>query len=174
MPATTGTHEATAGLERFLLASGEEPGFEPSGPVTKLSNVKELVGPGGRTETGARALRDLGFVSLTNRPIEGKEGPGVSSLMLFKSAAGAKSAAAEDLRNLDVDFRGWKVKRFDVPDVPGAFGWTATKPGERVGNVVWVEGRCVMTVGNAEARSFVAPLTAGVQAVHRRVAGRCP
>jgi hypothetical protein len=68
------------------------------------------------------------------------------------------------------------VKRFNVPDVPGAFGWTATKPGERVGNIVCVEGRCVMTLGNAThgADSFVGPLTAGVQAVHLRVDGRCP
>jgi hypothetical protein len=77
-------------------------------------------------------------------------------------------------RDLDVDFRGSTVKRFDVPGVPGAYGWTATRPGQRVGNVSWVEGRCEMTLGNADASSFVAPLTAGVQAVHRRVAGRCP
>ena len=77
-------------------------------------------------------------------------------------------------RDLDVEFRGWRLKRFDVPGVPGAFGWTATKPGQRVGNVTWVEGRCEMTLGNADASSFVAPLTAGAQAVHRRIAGRCP
>jgi hypothetical protein len=32
----------------------------------------------------------------------------------------------------------------------------------------------MIIVGNAGASSFVAPLTTGVQAVHRRVAGRCP
>jgi hypothetical protein len=178
---TTDTHRATAGLERFLLARGEEPGYEPSGPVEKLSSAEEFAARGPRPQAEARRLRDEGFVSFVRRPLEGKEGPGVTSLLLFTSAAGARREAAAERRNLDVDFRGWTLKRFDVSGVPGAFGWTATNrdasdapPGERVGNIVWVEGRCVMTLGNAGASSFVASLTAGVRAVHRRVAGRCP
>ena len=173
-PVTTGSQEATAGLERFLLARGEEPGYRPGGPVEKLSSAEEFAARGPRPQADARRLRDEGFVSFVRRPLEGKEGPGVTSLLLFRSAAGARREAAAERRNLDVEFRGWKVKRFDVSGVPGAFGSTATKPGQRVGNVTWVEGRCTMTLGNADASSFVAPLTAGVRAVHRRVAGRCP
>ena len=172
---TTAKHRATAGLARFLLARGEEPGYQPSGPVEKLSSAEEFAARAPRPQAEARRLRDEGFVSFVRRPLEGKEGPGVTSLLLFRSAAGAKSEAAEERRNLDVEFGGRPLKRFDVPGVPGAFGWTATTPDDhRVGNVTWVEGRCAMTLGNAEASSFVAPLTAGVQAVHRRVAGRCP
>ena len=69
---------------------------------------------------------------------------------------------------------GWTVKRFDVTGVPGAFGSTARNGSHRVGNVTWVEGRCVMTLGNEAESSSVAALRAGVKAVHRRVAGRCP
>jgi hypothetical protein len=173
-PVTTGTQGATAGLERSLLARGEEPGYEPSGPVETLSSAEEYAARGPRPQAEARRLRDEGFVSFVRRPLEGKEGPGVTSLFLFSSAAGAKREAAAERRKLAVEFRGWTLKRFHVPGVPGAFGWTATKPDDRVGNVTWVEGRCEMTLGNAGAKSFVAPLTAGVQAVHRRVAGRCP
>ena len=173
-PVTTGSQETTAGLERFLLARGEEPGYQPSGPVETLSSAEEYAARGPQPQAVARRLRDEGFVSFVRRELEGKEGPGVTSLFLFRSAAGAKREAAVARRDLDVEFRGWTLKRFDVPGVPGAFGWTATKPGQRVGNVTWVEGRCEMTLGNADASSFVAPLTAGVQAVHRRVAGRCP
>jgi hypothetical protein len=171
---TTRTQEATAGLERFLLARGEEPGYQPSGPVETLSTAEEYAARGPRPQAIARRLRDEGFVSFVRRELQGNEGPGVTSLFLFRSAAGAKREAAAGRRDVDGEFRGWTVKRFDVPGVPGAFGSTATKSGQRVGNVIWVEGRCVMTLGNADASSFVAPLTAGVQAVHRRVAGRCP
>ncbi len=171
---TTGTQEATAGLERLLLARNEEPGYQPSGPAEKLSTAEEYAARGPRPEVVTRRLRDAGFVTFVRRELEGKEGPGVTSIFVFRSAAGAKREAAAENRDLDVEFRGWKLKRFDVPGVPSAFGWTATKSGERVGNVTWVEGRCAMTLGNAGATSFVAPLTAGVQAVHRRVAGRCP
>jgi hypothetical protein len=175
---TTGARGATD-VQQFLLARGEEPGYEPSGPVTKVSNVEEFAANDARDPADARRrvrrLRDRGFVSFTVRHLEGKQGPGLTNVLLFTSAAGATRDAAQERRDLDVDYRGWTVKRFDISDVPGAFGWTATKPGEHpVGNVVWVEGRCVMTLGNAGEASFVAILTAGVHAVHRRVAGRCP
>ena len=168
---TTGKSEATAGVERFLLARGEEPGYQPGGPVTKVSSLKELPP---HLRARARLLRDRGFVSLVSRPLQGKEGVGVTSLLLFTNAAGARREAAQQRRDLEVDFRGWTVKRFDVTGVPGAFGSTARNGSHRVGNVTWVEGRCVMTLGNEAESSSVAPLRAGVQAVHRRVAGRCP
>ena len=178
---TTGTQKAPPGLERFLLRRGEEPGYEPSGPVEELSSAEEFAARGPRPEAEARRLSEGGFVSFARRELEGKDGPGVTSLMLFASAAGAKGEAAEERSNLDADYRGWTLKRFDVPGVPGAFGWTATNRsspdaprGERVGNVTWVEGRCTMTLGNSGASWFEEPLTAGVRAVHRRVAGRCP
>ena len=38
---TTGTQEATAGLERLLLARNEEPGYQPRGPSEKLSTAEE-------------------------------------------------------------------------------------------------------------------------------------
>ena len=172
--ATTGTQAATASLERFLLARGEEPGYQPTGPAETLSTAEEYAARAPNPQAIARRIRDEGFVSFVRRELQGKEGPGVTGLFVFKSAAGAKREVAAARRDVDGEFRGWTVKRFDVPGVPGAFGFTATKAGQRVGNVFWVEGRCQMTLGNADASSFVAPLTAGVQAVHRRVAGRCP
>ena len=167
---TAGKPGATAGVERFLLARGEEPGYQPGGPVTKVSSLNELP-PNLRAR--ARRLRDWGFVSLISRPVQGKDGVGVTSLLLFTNAADARHQAAAERRDLEVDIRG-TVKRFDVTDVPGAFGSTARNGSHRVGNVTWVEGRCVMTLGNEAASSSVAALRAGVKAVHRRVAGRCP
>ena len=57
---TTGTQGATAGLERFLLARGEEPGYQPSGPVEKLSSAEEFAARGPRPQAAARRLRDEG------------------------------------------------------------------------------------------------------------------
>jgi hypothetical protein len=175
---SSSTPAATTGLEPFLLKRGEEPGYAPSGSVGTESDVKRFAAVEGLTPADTRRLRDRGFRMLVFRPLDGAHGVGVTSLVLFRSAAGATSQAAEERRDLEIDFAGWTVKRFDIPGVPGAFGWTATKPGDRVGNVRWVEGRCVMTIGNAMRNappsSFVGPLTTGVQALHRRIAAHCP
>jgi hypothetical protein len=70
---TTRTQEATAGLERFLLARGEEPGYQPSGPVETLSTAEEYAARGPRTQAIARRLRDEGFVSFLRRELEGRK-----------------------------------------------------------------------------------------------------
>ena len=175
---SSSTPATTTGLERFLLARGEERGYQPSGSVTTISDVIEYAAGDELTQADVPRLREEGFDRLLYRPLEGTDRVGITSLVLFSSAAGAQRDSATDRRNLVRNFRGWTVKRFDIPGVPGAFGWTATKPGDSVGNVRWVEGRCVITIGNAmhnaRASSFVGPLTAGAQAVHRRVAGQCP
>ena len=94
--------------------------------VETLSSAEEFAARGRQPEVEARRLREAGFVSFARRELEGKSaGPGVTSVMLFADAAGAKAQAAEERRTLNVDFRGWTLKRFDVPGVPGAFGWTA-------------------------------------------------
>jgi hypothetical protein len=175
---SSSTPATTTGLERFLLVRGEEPGYQPSGSVTTISDVTEYAAGDELTQTDVPRLREEGFDRLLYRPLEGTDRVGITSLVLFSSAAGAQRDSATDRRNLVRNFRGWTVKRFDVPGVSSAFGWTATRPGNRVGNVRWVEGRCVITIGNAmhnaRASSFVGPLAAGAQAMHRRIAGQCP
>jgi hypothetical protein len=179
-PASDATTRSTptTGLERFLLVRGEEPGYRPNGSVDTVTDVNEYAAHDGLTQHDARRLRDMGFDQLLSQPLAGAHGVGVTSLMLFRTAAGAKSQAAEERRHLEIDYAGWTVKRFHVPGVPDAFGWTATRLSDRVGNVRWVEGRCVLTIGNASrdtpATSFVEPLTTGAQAMHRRIAGGCP
>jgi hypothetical protein len=175
-PAGT-THATTAGLEKFLLARGEEAGYQPSGSVDTISDAALLAGDG-QGQTYVDRLRNDGFDGSLSRSLQSTRGAGITSLFLFRSAAGARKDAALDRGDLEIVYRGWTVKRFDVAGVPGGFGWTATRPGDRVGNIEWVEGRCVLTLGNAmhngPASAFVGPLTAGVHAMHRRIAGQCP
>jgi hypothetical protein len=169
---------STVGLERFLMVRGEEPGFQPAGPPNTVADANQFASDEGRPQSYVRRLREEGFVALVSQPLESTHGAGITSLILFRTAEGATNDAGRDYRNVETDYKGWTVDRFDVAGMPGAFGWTATRPGDRVANVIWVEGRCVLTLGNAaqtgSAGTLVAPLTAGVQAQHRRIAGHCP
>jgi hypothetical protein len=64
------------------------------------------------------------------------------------------------------------LRFFTVRGIPGARGWTASEP--QVGNVEWVQGRCVFVIGNAGPGPFVGPLSAGVRAIYERTDGKCP
>jgi hypothetical protein len=177
-PATTAAKPAPAAkpaATTFLLARGEQPGFEPQGPLDEQRTVEEFNATVHGTAQDAARLRQRGFVSFTAQPLTGKDGgAGITNVAVFSNAAGARADWAEQRRDLEKDFSGWQVKRFGVPGVADAFGWTATRSSDRVGNVVWIEGRCVLTLGNAQAASFVGPLRTAVRAIHRRVAGGCP
>jgi hypothetical protein len=172
-PATTAPERpATA---KFLLARGEQPGLEPGGSYDEMNTVAEFNAIDDNSAQGAARLRERGFVSFVAQRMSGKHGEaGVTNVAVFSKAAGAQADWAQQRRDVKGDYAGWRVKRFDVPGVRDSFGWTATRGDDRVGNVVWLEGRCVLTLGNAQAASFVGPLRTGVRAVHRRVAGSCP
>ena len=49
------------------------------------------------------------------------------------------------------------LRYFTVPGIPGARGWTAYKP--HVGNLWWVQGRCVLVLGNQGPGPFAGPLS---------------
>ena len=61
-----------------------------------------------------------------------------------------------------------------VPGIPGARGWAASKDAHSVGNVFWVQGRCLMVLGNEGPGPFAGPLSTGAQAIYQRTKGRCP
>lgn len=68
-----------------------------------------------------------------------------------------------------------KIKRFTVSGIPGARGWTGTDlHGNRIGHVYWVQGRCMMVIGNEGEGDFVKPLSTGATAIYERTKGVCP
>ena len=69
---------------------------------------------------------------------------------------------------------GGKLRRFTVPGIPGARGWTASKDAHVVGNIYWVQGRCLMILGTEGPRPFDGPLSTGAQAIYQRTKGECP
>jgi hypothetical protein len=174
-------------LGRYLMRRGEEPGFRPGaapGAMPRergaVTGVKALVREMRLPAADERRLRSEGFLSLTFQPIRGPRSAGVTSVSLYETAEGAKRSLAHELR-LDVIRAAGpvaNVRFFSVPGIPGARGWTASLPGEpasrRVGNVLWVQGRCMHVLGNQGPGPFVGPLSLGARAIYERSSDGCP
>lgn len=168
-------------LNRFLMRKGEEPGFRPGAapgatPRSRdtITGLKAFVKELRLTPDDERRLRKEGFISFTVAPIRGPRSAGVTNVALYETAAGAKHSLAHELRP-DVIRAFGPVKNlrfFSVRGVPGARGWTASEP--HVGNVQWVQGRCMLVLGNQGPGPFVGPLSAGVRAIYERTNGQCP
>jgi hypothetical protein len=168
------------GLDRFLMRNDEEPGFrrgalpgalpESGGTVT---GVKAYVEDMHLSPADARRLRSEGFISYSFEPIRGPRTAGVTNVALYATADGAKHSLAHDLRT-EIRAVGpvAKLGRFTVPGIPGARGWTASE--SQVGNVFWVQGRCVLVLGNQGPGPFAGPLSTGARAIYERTNGQCP
>ena len=168
-------------LSRFLMRKGEEPGFSPGAapgarPRSRetITGLKAFVKDMRLAPADERRLRSEGFISFTVEPIRGPQSAGVMNVALYETAQGAEQSLAHELRPDVIRAFGpvENLRFFTVQGVPGARGWTASEP--RVGNVQWVQGRCMFVLGNQGPGPFVSPLSAGVQAIYERTNGRCP
>jgi hypothetical protein len=180
--ANRNARSAASDLDRFLMRKGEEPGFRrgagpdqapQSGGTT--TGVKAFVKDMHLAPADARRVRREGFISLTFAPIRGpRETAGITNVALFATAEGAKHNMAHELRTdviRAVDPVA-NLRRFTVPGIPGARGWTASEP--HVGNLWWVQGRCVLVLGNQGPGPFAGPLSTGARAIYERTNGECP
>ena len=165
---------AKVNVEQFLMQTGEVPGFKPVGPPTTDSVVESF----GMTPAGIKLARRSGFVSNTFQRITSEDGnAGVTNVALFKTDAGAQAwmkyeSSTEFIRDQIPDV---KIRRFTVPDIPGARGWTGLDlHGNRIGHVFWVQGRCMLLIGDEGTGDFVEPLSNGAKAIHARTNGACP
>lgn len=168
-------------LNRFLMRTGEEPGFRrgaapgatPRSRET-ITGLKAFVKDLRLTPDDERRLRSEGFISFTVAPIRGPRSAGVTNVALYETAEGAKHSLAHELRPDVIRAFGpvENLRFFTVRGVPGARGWTASEP--HVGNVQWVQGRCMFVLGNQGPGPFVGPLSAGVRAIYERTNGQCP
>ncbi len=177
-PATTAAESdeaqpAKVNLERFLMQAGEEPGFEP---VEEPRTEQSLAG--GYSADEVERLRRAGFISITFQPLSAdNHNAGVTTVLLFKTAEGARDWLEYETSDEGIDSMvpGAKPKRFRVPGMPGARGWTGRdRHGNRIGHVFWVQGRCEMLLGNEGEGDFVKPLSIGAKAVYDRTKGVCP
>jgi hypothetical protein len=161
-------------LLQFLMREGEEPGFRPVGQPATDSGVDAYVKGQHLTPADERRLRSLEFISFTYQPIRGPRTDGVTNVHLFATAEGAEQQMAHSLRSDTIQsFTPTAgVRRFTIEGVPGGRGWTGSKP--NVGNAYWVQGRCLLVLGNLGPGPHAGPLSTGARAIYERTNGECP
>ena len=181
-PANGSTRSSAPDVDRFLMRKNEEPGFRPGAlpgatPRSRetITGINAFVTEMQLAPADERRLRNEGFISFTAQPIRGpRETAGVTNVAVFATPEGAKHNLAHETRTDVIRASGpvANLRRFTVPGVPGARGWTASEP--HVGNVFWVQGRCVLVLGNQGPGPFVGPLSTGARAIYERTNGECP
>lgn len=173
-PSTTegSTTDAPINVDRYLLEADELPGLTPvSSPLTHTDEPFDL------SEEGAGLLRRTGYISTTYQPAQGGLSAGVSSVLLFGTEAGARDWMAFEISDeaLQLQIPGARFKRFKVPDIPGASGWTGPDlHGNAIGSVYWTQGRCMLLISLEVEGPRVEPLSAGARAIYERTGGTCP
>ena len=169
-------------LTPMLMRADEEPGFRPGAlPDSALRSRETLTGVDAFAEdlglppAEVRRLRSEGFISFTVSPIRGpRNTAGLTNAALYETAEGAKRSMTHDLRPDVIRAHGPidGLRFFSVAGVPGARGWTASEP--PVANVLWVQGRCYLTLGNHGPGRLEGRLSTGVRAIYERTKGQCP
>jgi hypothetical protein len=167
-------------LDQFLMRDGEQPGFRRVESAQTETGIDEFLSKGPPMKPAdERLLRRSGQLSTTYQPTSGPKTAGVTSVTLFATEDGARQWMA---RELDEEFihqalPDVKVKHFDVAGIPGARGWTTADPGvaaNQIGNVLWIQGRCMLILGNQGPGPIAEPLSTGARAIQERTQGRCP
>ena len=97
-------------------------------------------------------------------------------MLLFESEAGARDWMAYETSDEVIRLvPGAKIRRFEVPGVPGATGWTGPDlHGNAIGQVYWVQDRCMLLIGLETEGPRVERLSVGARAVYERTGGTCP
>jgi hypothetical protein len=170
----SGTPRTTApsGLAEYLLQDDEVPGLAPiQSPQTDTGPPFDL------PEGAVKRLQRSGYVSTTYQPANGGNSAGVSSVLLFKTAAGARTWMAYETSDegIKAQIPNARIKRFTIAGVPGATGWTGPDlHGNSIGQAYWTEGRCMLTIGLEVEGPHVEGLSAGAKAIYQRTGGTCP
>ena len=164
-------------LTAFLIGDNEEPGLRLEGSPTPDNDLESFARNNGLSETATDLLRSSGFEGFVFQQLSGTKADGVSNVMLFETAEGAKAWMAYDQseESINDQLPGVKVGRFSASGIPGSAGWTAPISGlDPVANLAWVQGRCVLVLGNQGPGKLTDAVAAGAEALYRRTKGECP
>ena len=128
-----------------------------------------------------KTLKHAGFIKAVEETDNGSGNrEGFSSVLEFKSAAGAKTVATLFLHLAETGQAGQaSTTAFTVPGVASAGGVTAVGSSGASANAYWSAGRCAFGSGlfdanAASASSAAAPVVAGIKAQFARVGTSCP
>jgi hypothetical protein len=172
---------------QLLPRSGEMPGFKPSSPIYRQTTIAQVVysDPRAVRKSDSSQLRRAGFVASAyqEQAADGVRRRGLAAYFQFHTTAGAR-------RYFKFYFHGnahpgpWnepasqaRFGRFRIRGVPGAKGSTqvARHKNGAAANLLWIEGRCVILVGDyVPVRTpDTHPLIAAAQAIYKRTRGAC-
>ena len=176
--ATSTTDAATTvappNLEQLPPASRRGPG--PGTDVVAADRLGAAVRPPAR-KTAPSGSSAVATSRRPTSPPKATRSGGVSSVLLFETEAGARDWMAYETSDeaLRHQMPSSKIERFQVPDVPGAHGWTGPDlHGNAIGQVYWTQGRCMMTIAIEVEGPRVEPLSAAAKSIYERTGGTCP
>jgi hypothetical protein len=173
---------SSSSLSQFLLKSDEMPGYTVGGHPSTVTTPAGLLEGGSLTKSQRKSaistLQKAGFVKAVEQSAKGSNtNEGLSLVMQFSTAAGAKSAAALFLHIAKTGQAG--SKPFNVAGVPGAKGVTVTGSAGGSANAYWTAGNCAFGSGvydgtATSAKAAASPVQAGIKSQAKRVGSTCP
>jgi hypothetical protein len=159
-------------ITRYLATASELPGFDLGDAEVKDSLKAWLAGePKVERIEDAETFRAEGFRKAAFENFTAaKDVVGVSNVIVFSKAKGAR----KDQRALLHPIGG--VKPFTIAGIPGAKAFSQAAGKADSADIIWVEGRCTLLVGEYAPRGRVAhkPLVKAAKAIYRRTKPRCP
>ena len=170
--AGAGQSVSSASLARYVVRAGEETGYSPSGAPTFTRSAASWATGNPNAAADAKRLRGEGFrAALTQHTTGSNSTGGVSFVIALASSAGA---AAEERAQLKEDLaENSPVTRFTIKQLPTSEGFAAKGTNIRVANVLFVEGSCVLLVGDeTDGANPRPPVIAGALKVYGRTAHR--
>jgi hypothetical protein len=162
---------SSASLSRYVVQTGEETGYSPSGAPTFTRSAAAWATGDPNAPTDAKRMRGEGFKAALTQHTTGPNGAaGLSFVIALASPA---AAAAEERVQLNEDVaENSQVTRFTIKQTPTSEGF-ATKGTATAANVLFVEGSCVLLVGDeTDGANPRPPVIAGALKVYGRTAHR--
>jgi hypothetical protein len=145
--AAAGQPVSSASLAPYLVRAGEETGYSPTRPSFYRSAAAWAAST--NSPADASRYRREGFRGALSEGTNGAHGDqGVSYVEVLGSPAAAKSEAQGLLKQSTTGLPGGvTATSFTVRQLPTSEGDTQTSSA-RVANVWWVEGSCLLVVGD--------------------------
>jgi hypothetical protein len=168
--ALAGQSVSSASLARYTVRAGEETGYSPSGAPAFTTSAAAWTKGNPKAAADAKRLRGEGFRGVLSQPTTGPNSTGgISFVMVLASPT---AAASEEQAELKEDIaENSPVTRFTIKQLPTAEGFAGKSTGRAFGNVLFVEGPCVLLVGAAtDGANPDPPVSAGALKVYGRTA----
>lgn len=157
-------------INAYTVRGDEEPGYPAQSPTDYKSVSALQIGIGGFTASDLRGMRAEGFRAAAVEQT-GSSQAGLSFVIELGSTA---SAQRELLTQVGQDLRGRHAVQFSDVALQGAVGIAYPRKSGGAGNVLFVEGRCMILVGDEDngSSAFHQPAIAGANAIWKRTHGK--